>query len=112
MALVDDHQIEEVGRVLAIETRALLVARERLVDGEVHLPALVCGAAFDLPPGIPERREHAVLRLVDEDVAVCEVEDTRSPGLAGGIPARVPELPTDLEGDRGLAGAGGHGQKL
>ncbi len=31
--------------------------------------------------------------------------------LASGIPAGAPEFPTNLEGDYGFAGAGGHGQQ-
>ena len=49
-----------------------------------------------------------VLRLVDEDVAVGEVEDPGAPVLARSIPAGGPELPADLERHRGLARAGRH----
>ena len=36
----------------------------------------------------------------------------RGPAVfAGAVPAGVPELPADLEGDDGLAGAGGHGEQ-
>ena len=89
VALVDDDQVEEVGRVLAVEARAALVLGDRLVDGEVHLAALDGLAACDLPAGVAERGEGLVLRVVDQDVAVGEVEDARPAVLAGAVPARV-----------------------
>ena len=40
MALVHDDEVEEIGRILAVEARPALVLGDGLVDGEVHLPAL------------------------------------------------------------------------
>ena len=56
MALVDDDEVEEVARVLAVESRPRLVFGDGLVDGEVHLAALHDRAALDLEPSVPERR--------------------------------------------------------
>ena len=108
MALVDDDEVEEVRRELLEEPGAALVLGKRLVDREVHLAALDDLAGLDLVAGIAEGREDAVLRLVDEDVAVGEVEDAGPAMLAGAVPAGVPQLPADLERDGGLAGAGRH----
>ena len=109
VTLIDDHEVEEVGRVLAVEPGPSLVTGDRLVDGEVHLAALHHDATLDLVARVAERRELLILGVVDQDVAVGEVEDARlAPLLALGVPARRPEPPTDLEGDVGLAGAGGH----
>jgi hypothetical protein len=54
-----------------------------------------------LPDGVaPEyRHELARGRLVDEDVAIGEVEDAR---LAIPLTLARPQLPDDLEGDKGL----------
>ena len=79
MALVHDDEVEEVRRERLEQPWPPLVLGERLVDGEVHLAALDDLAGLDLVPGIPERGEDAVLRLVHEDVAVGEIEDPRPP---------------------------------
>ena len=83
VALVDDDEVEEVGRVLAVEARPALVLGDGLVDGEVHLAALDRLAVLDLVARVAERREDLVLRVVDEDVAVGEVQDPRPAMLAG-----------------------------
>src|SRR2546430_81269 len=48
MALVDDHQIKEVGQELLEEARTSIGLRECLVDCEVHLAALDDLARLDL----------------------------------------------------------------
>jgi len=108
VALVHDDEVEEVGREGPEEPHAALVLGERLVDPEVHLPALDPLARLDLAPRIAEFREEAVLGLVDEDVPVGEVEDPGTAMLARSIPAACPELPADLERHRGLSRAGRH----
>ena len=40
VALVHDDEVEEVGRILAVEPWSAFVLGDRLVDGEVHLPPL------------------------------------------------------------------------
>ena len=112
MALVDDDQVEEVGRVLRCTGRARLVLGDGLVDGEVHLAALVHLAVLDLPAGVAERRR-------------TSCPSGRRPGCCG-RPGRgcaaggarrsrfqrdVPELPADLERHDRLAGARGHGEQ-
>lgn len=62
-------------------------------------------------PGVAKRGEDAIFWLIDEDVAVHKIEDARATVLADAVPARAPQLPADLEGDRGLAGSGGHGDQ-
>ena len=110
MTLVHDHEVEEVRAVLPIEARTVRVARDRLVGGEVHLAAQH-GFALDLVPGVAEGSELLVLRVVDEDVPVGQVEHARPPVFAAAIPASLPEPPADLEGDEGLARARGQGQE-
>ena len=65
-------------RELLEEPGAALVLGDGLVDGEVHLAALDDLAALDLVAGVAEGGEDPVLGLVDEDVAVGEVEDLRA----------------------------------
>jgi hypothetical protein len=59
-----------------------------------------------------EGRKGLVLGVVDEEIAVGQVQDA---GLAGRIalhvPLGFPELPANLEGNERFAGAGGHGQE-
>ena len=64
-----------------------LVLGERLVDREIHFAALDDLAALDLVPGVAKGREDAVLRLVDEDVAVGKIENAWAPVFAGAVPA-------------------------
>ncbi len=80
MALVDDDQVEEIGRDMLEKAGAALVLGERLIDGEIHLPALDDLAAFDLVARVAEGGEDPVLGVVDENVAVGEVEDLAGAG--------------------------------
>ena len=111
VALVHDDQVEEVRRILPVQPRPALVLGDGLVDGEVHLPALGRLAVLDLAAGVAERREDLVLGIIDQDVAVGQVEDPGPAVLARAVPPRVPQLPADLEGHDGLAGAGRHGEQ-
>jgi hypothetical protein len=90
VALVDDHEVEEVGRELAEEVALLVRARDGLVEREVDLERLVDLAVRDLRHRAAERLEVVRLGLVDEDVAVGEEED---PLLHPGLP----QAPDDLE---------------
>ena len=86
-----------------------LVLGDGLVDREVHLAAFDDLAALDLVASIPEGGEHPVLRL---DRPGCCGRRGTGCAAAGSrrvaVPAGGPELPADLEGDDGLAGAGRH----
>jgi hypothetical protein len=62
-----------------------------LIDREVDLATENGGAGLDLEPRVPECGEDGVLRVVDEDVAIGEIEDLRPPVLAGAVPAAGPE---------------------
>jgi hypothetical protein len=83
MALVHDDEVKEVGRIFAVQTRAVLVLGEGLIDGEVDFQPLADLAVGDLPTGIAERCEGFVLRVVDEDVAVGQVENLGPAVFAG-----------------------------
>ena len=109
MALVHDDEVEEVAGVFLVEAGTVLVFGDGLIDREIHLAALDDLAVLDLVAGIAEGNEGLVLWVIDEDVAVGEEEDLRRlTGIVGAIPTGLPELPADLEGDDGLAGAGRH----
>ena len=126
VAFVDDDQVEEAGRELAVELLPLLRAGDGLIEAQVDLVGGVDAALlverrwqFDLGAVValdglgagaelghrraegPEVVDH---RLVDQDVAVGEEEDAL---LAAGLP----QPPDDLEGGVGLAGAGGHDEQ-
>ena len=111
MALVDDNQIEEILRIFFVKSGPVFVFGDRLVNREIHLAAFVDFAVLDLPAGVAESREHLVLGIVDQNIAVGEIENLRPAVLTRAVPAHVPELPADLESHRGLAGAGSHRQK-
>src|ERR1039457_3223391 len=73
-------KIEEIPRELLEKPGPLLVPRDRLVRGKIHLPALE-RLARDLPARIPERRERFVLRIVHQDVTVGKIQNPRPSGL-------------------------------
>jgi len=112
MALVHDDEVEEIGGKLLVEAGPASVFGQRLVNGEIDFPALDHLTTFDLVPGVPERGEHLVLGVVDENVPIREIEDLRASMFPGAIPTRVPKLPTNLKRDRGLARPRGHGDQL
>ena len=87
MTFVDDDEVEEVGRKVFEKPGATLVLGEGLIDGEIHFAAFDDFAGFDFVAGVAEGREGLVLRVVDENVAVGEVEDARPAMLAGAVPA-------------------------
>ena len=131
MAFVDDDQIEEVRPVLA--EHVFVGGGQRLIDAEVHVPALAHVAPGDLVAGIAKRREHLGHRVIDQDVAVGQEQDLRAAVFACAVdprhpwrgpcgrtacvqicsrricPAAVPQLPAELKRHAGLASAGGQG---
>ena len=126
VTLIDDDEVEEAGRELTEELLPLLRAGERLIQAEVDFvrgvdpPLLVDGrrdrgcrsifgldclrARAQLRHRPLERTEVVDHRLVDEDVAVRQVED---PLLA----SRLPQPPDDLERRVGLPGARRHDEE-
>src|SRR5690606_11887204 len=57
MAFVDDDEIEEVARILAVEARTVLVTCNGLVDREIHVATLDRQTAGDLVTGIAKGAE-------------------------------------------------------
>ena len=103
------------GRGLAVLRRA---AHEGLEDREEQ--AAVLGHPALLPDVLRRDPHHRILGeggegvvgLVGEDVAVGEEQDARAAvRFAAQVPAAVEQLPGDLEGDEGLARAGGQRQQ-
>src|SRR5665213_825005 len=111
VALIDNDEVEEIRWELFEQPNASLVLGERLVDREIHLAAFHDVAGFEFVSRITEHREDAVLRLVNENVAVGEIEDLRPPVLARSVPASRPQLPANLKGNHRLAGASCHRQQ-
>ena len=123
VALIDDDEVEEVGRVLAEVRRAARTAHEGLEDGEkdaavLRHPALLANVGrVDAHQGIVGKGREGVVSLVSQDVSVGQEQDARpARGLGAAVPIRqVPaaleQLPGELEGDKGLAGAGGQRQQ-
>ena len=93
------------------EAGAPLVLGEGLIDCEVHLATLDHFTGFNLVPCVAERREDSVLRLVDENVSIRQIENARPSVVAGAVPSRVPELPANLEVCGRLACSGRHRQQ-
>ncbi len=111
VTLIDDDEVKESRVILAVKSRAALILGDRLVDGEVHLPALVGFPVFDLPPGIAEGGEDLILGIIDKNIAIGEIKDFRTSVLTGPVPARRPEFPANMKRDVRLACPGGHGEK-
>ena len=77
-----------------------------------YISRLLTGVAvFDLVAGLAEGGKGLVLGVVDQDVAVGQVENLGPAVFAGAVPPGRPELPADLESHHGLAGAGRHGEQ-
>ena len=70
VALVDDHQIEEVWRKLSVDLLPFLVAGYRLVQRQIDFVVSLDLAFGDLVHDFAERREVLLYGLIDEDVAV------------------------------------------
>ena len=85
------------------QPRLVVAAGYGLVGGEEDVVRQVDPAA-DAPAGSPERLEFAVHGLVAQPGTVGQEQDV-SNSLS------LFELPDDLEGDLGLAGAGGQGEQ-
>jgi hypothetical protein len=81
-----------------------------LVNREVHFPAFINLAIFNLPTRVPEGREHLVLRIIDQDISIGEVKDLGAAVFSRSILAHTPELPADLKGDCGFPGSSRHCQ--
>ena len=66
---------------------------------------------LDARHGIFGKGGEGVVGLIGEDIAVGEEKDARSAcWLTAQVPAAIKQFPGDLEGDEGLASAGGKGQ--
>src|SRR5262249_3643934 len=72
VALVDDDEVEEVGRVFLVKPRSDLVLGSRLLEGKVHVAHLNALAGFDPREGVPEGGKRLVLRVVYKEGAVRE----------------------------------------
>ena len=71
MAFIDDHQVKEVGSILAIETRAVSIFSDSLVDGEVYFTRCIDLPFFYLVDGFfIESSKFSDFGIIDEDVAV------------------------------------------
>ena len=103
VALVYDGQVEELRPELSLKTRPMLILRNGLIDREIHLPAFVHFAVFNLPPRIAEGREDLVFGIVDQNVSVCQVKNLGAVMFARSVPSHAPELPANLKGDNGFA---------
>lgn len=76
------------------------------------LPFLADLFGVDAGAGVFGEGGEGVVSLIGQAVAVSQEEDARATGgLAGEVPAGLEELPGNLEGDKGFAGACGEGQE-
>ena len=121
MAFIDHDEVEEIGRVLAKPGGGLAVhrraAHEGLEDGEKdagvggHPTLFAQVIGFDSRQGVffeGGKGGEVVEGLIGEVVAIGQKQDAGpARGLATEVPAGGKQLPEDLEGDRGFAGAGG-----
>ncbi len=108
VTFIDDDQIEEVRRVLFIQAGSTFILCQRLIDREINLAALNSVSVFDLRAGVAELGEDFIFGIVNQNIAVRQVENFRTAMLAGSVPARIPKLPTDLKRNRRFPGARRH----
>ncbi len=116
VALVDDHQVEEVSREAREEPAALVVlAPQGLVDAEIEVAVEARHSALEDGPGVagaPGKGREAVVGLVAQHDAIGQEQDAAGVVRVQPVqPTGAGKLPGDLEGDEGLARAGCHGQQ-
>src|SRR5207253_7513817 len=111
MTFIDYNQIEEILRVLFVQTRPPFVFCESLINREINFAALDRIAVLNLRACVPELRKNFVFGVVDENVAVGQVKNFRSTMLACFVPPRVPELPANLKCHGRFARTRRHRQK-
>lgn len=87
MTFVNDDEIKEIARILAIKAGTVLVTRDGLVDREIHVAALDRQTAGDLVTGVAKWAEVLCHRIVHQDVAISEKQNLRVPVDPFGIPA-------------------------
>src|SRR5690242_10063 len=101
MAFIDDNEVEEVLRIISIETWSMLIPCNRLICCEVHFSAFQC-LARNFPTGVSERSECFILGVIHQHIPVCQIQDPRSAIFSCAIPPRVPEFIAYLEGNNGF----------
>lgn len=119
VALIDHDEVEKVRRVLTEPGRGFAIGRrpahEGLEDGGGHAALPAQGIRFQASQGVVFKggeTGEVVEGLIGEGVAIGEKENARAAvGLAREIPAGLEQLPEDLEGNGGFAGAGGEGEQ-
>src|SRR5438874_12500365 len=89
----------------------LVVGRERLINGEVNLAAFDRVAVLNLCARIAKLCKDFILRIIDENIAIGEVENFGTAMLTSLIPPSVPKLPADLKCNRRLTCSGRHRKK-
>ena len=104
MTFINDNQIKEIGRKLAVAVLPLFRARDALVERQIDLKGFVDLATGDLGHLVAKVTKVVGHGLVGQNVAVNQKEHPLD--LAG-----APEPPDDLKGGVGLAGAGRHYQQ-
>ncbi len=104
VAFVNDDQIKEIGRKLAIDLLPFFLTGHGLVERKVDLVVFLDLAIGDLVHHLAKWGEVLLHGLIDQDIAVDQEQDALL-GFA------LPQPPNDLESGVGLAGAGGHDQQ-
>lgn len=104
VALVDNHQVEEVRGELFVDVLLVLAAGDGLIERQVNLVGRVYCSVGDLGHGLAEGLEIIVLGLVYQNVSVGQEQNAFL--LLG-----LPEPPDYLEGSEGFASAGSHDQQ-
>src|SRR5205814_7113712 len=74
MALIDNHQIEEVARIFFIQSGPALVFNERLINSEIHFASHIDDAIFYLPSGVTHGRERFVFWIVDDNISISRIK--------------------------------------
>lgn len=86
VTLVHDYQIEEILRKISVQSRSSFIPRDSLIGREVHLATLY-SIRFYLPPSIAKRSERLVFWVVNQNIPIGEIQNTRTPVLSSSVPA-------------------------
>src|SRR5438552_2144964 len=93
MTFIDDDQVEKVRRVFFIQALAPFIFCQRLINRKIDFTTFYRLAIFDLRACIAELGEDFVLGIVDQNVAIREIQNLRTTMLTRCVPARVPKFP-------------------
>src|SRR5207249_5283795 len=111
MAFINDNQVKKVAWVFFIESWAIRILCDSLIGRKVYFASFVGYTILNFPTCISKVSKHFIFGIINQNISIGKIEDLRVSMLATTVPARLPELPANLEGNECFACAGCHGEQ-